>query len=96
MIKAMKIILWIIVVVMTVSNIACQGQAAVLTDAEMKKKANELAQKYMIVDTHQDVPYRLTKKKEDISRRTKEGESRFVFRWDSVSAFHLTGERSSA
>jgi len=30
--------------------------------------------KYIIVDTHQDVPYRLKKKMEDISRRTEEGD----------------------
>ncbi len=53
---------------------ACQEQAKTLTDSEMKKKANEIAQKYMIVDTHQDVPYRLIKKMEDISQRTEEGE----------------------
>jgi membrane dipeptidase len=45
-----------------------------MTDAQMKKKANELAQKFMIVDTHQDVPYRLLKKMEDISQRTEDGE----------------------
>jgi membrane dipeptidase len=71
----MKIILWIIIfVVITVTNIACQEHVKTMTDAEMKKKANELAQKYMIVDTHQDVPYRLSKKMEDISQRTEEGE----------------------
>jgi membrane dipeptidase len=72
--KSINIILCIIIVVMTVSNVACQEQAKTMTDADTKKKANELAQKYMIVDTHQDVPYRLKKKMEDISRRTREGE----------------------
>jgi len=43
-------------------------------DAELRKKANQLAQKYIIVDTHQDVPYRLLKKMEDISKRTEGGE----------------------
>jgi membrane dipeptidase len=51
-----------------------KGQAKVMTDAQMKKKANELAKEFMIVDTHQDVPYRLMKKKEDISRRTEGGD----------------------
>lgn len=37
-------------------------------------KANELAQKILIVDTHQDVPYRLKKKMEDISKRTEHGD----------------------
>ena len=39
----------------------------------LKKKAEELAQKYMIIDTHLDVPYRLKKKMEDISVRTAGG-----------------------
>jgi len=59
---------------MTVFVVGCRKQANTLTDTEMKKKANELAQKYMIVDTHQDVPYRLIKKMEDISQRTEKGE----------------------
>ncbi|MHC4438630.1 MAG: membrane dipeptidase, partial [Planctomycetota bacterium] len=41
---------------------------------DLKKKAEELAQKYMIIDTHLDVPYRLKKKMEDISERTAEGD----------------------
>jgi membrane dipeptidase len=40
----------------------------------LKKKAEELARKYMIVDTHLDVPYRLKKKMEDISVRTAGGD----------------------
>ena len=40
----------------------------------LKKKAQELARKYMIIDTHLDVPYRLKKKMEDISERTAEGD----------------------
>jgi len=40
---------------------------------KLKEKAEELAQKYMIIDTHLDVPYRLKKKMEDISVRTAGG-----------------------
>ena len=36
-------------------------------------RASELAREYLIIDTHQDVPYRLKKKMEDISRRTEGG-----------------------
>jgi len=36
--------------------------------------ANELAQKCIIIDTHQDVPHRLQKKMEDISKRTPGGD----------------------
>ena len=72
--KNRKIIPWIIIVVMAALIIGCQEQAKALTDAQMKKKANEIAQKYMIIDTHQDVPYRLQKKMEDISQRTEKGD----------------------
>jgi len=36
--------------------------------------ANELAQQCIIIDTHQDVPHRLQKKREDISKRTPGGD----------------------
>ena len=41
---------------------------------KLKEKAEELARKYMIIDTHLDVPYRLKKKMEDISERTAGGD----------------------
>jgi len=72
--KNKKIILWIGIVVPAVLVIGCQQQAKIMMDAELRKKANQLAQKYIIVDTHQDVPYRLLKKMEDISKRTEDGE----------------------
>ncbi|MBW7989446.1 MAG: membrane dipeptidase [Planctomycetes bacterium] len=72
--KSIKIISWIIIIVTAALIISCQQQAITLTDAELKIKANEIAQKYMIVDTHQDVPYRLIKKMEDISQRTEKGD----------------------
>jgi membrane dipeptidase len=54
----------------------CPGQAETKGDIELKlkKKAEELTQKYMIIDTHLDVPYRLKKKMEDISVRTAGGD----------------------
>ncbi len=69
-----KIILWIAIVVPAVLVIGCQQQANIMMDTKLRKKANQLAQKCIIVDTHQDVPYRLLKKMEDISKRTKGGE----------------------
>ena len=44
-----------------------------IADSELRMKASELAQNYLIVDTHQDVPYRLRKRMEDISKRTTGG-----------------------
>ena len=72
--KSIQIISWIIIIATAALIIGCQQQAKTLTDAELKIKANEIAQKYMIVDTHQDVPYRLIKKMEDISQRTEKGD----------------------
>jgi membrane dipeptidase len=72
--KSIQIISWIIIIATAVLIIGCQQQAKTLTDAELKIMAYEIAQKYMIVDTHQDVPYRLIKKMEDISQRTEKGE----------------------
>jgi membrane dipeptidase len=45
---------------------------------DLNKKAHELAQRFIIVDTHIDVPYRLREKMEDISQRTKEGHFDYV------------------
>jgi len=42
-------------------------------DEKLKKKAEQLAHKYIIVDTHIDVPYRLHHKMEDISNATGDG-----------------------
>ncbi|MBL7817060.1 MAG: dipeptidase [Saprospiraceae bacterium] len=41
-------------------------------------KANALAQKYVIVDAHVDVPYRLKAKMEDVSVRTPKGDFDYV------------------
>ena len=42
------------------------------------KKADELAHRYIIVDAHVDVPYRLMAKMEDISVRTPKGDFDYV------------------
>lgn len=41
-------------------------------------RANDLAQKFLMVDTHIDVPYRLEKKDADISQRTPDGDFDYV------------------
>jgi membrane dipeptidase len=70
-----KMSLRVIIVLLTGLVAACSGQTEKKGDIELKlkKKAQELARKYMIVDTHLDVPYRLKKKMEDISKRTAGG-----------------------
>jgi membrane dipeptidase len=48
------------------------------TDAELREKANKLAHEFIIVDTHVDVPYRLSEKMADISQRTADGDFDYV------------------
>jgi membrane dipeptidase len=43
-------------------------------EKQLRSKANELAQKFMILDTHQDTPWRLRKERQDISERTPGGD----------------------
>ena len=62
-------IVWAAVVLAGFGN----GAAAVKND-EANVKAQELAQEIIIIDTHQDVPYRLGKQMEDISQRTEHGD----------------------
>jgi len=47
-------------------------------DSKLREKANQLAQKFIIVDTHVDVPFRLREKMEDISMRTESGDFDYV------------------
>jgi membrane dipeptidase len=46
----------------------------VMSDEELKLKADSLAKNFIIIDTHVDIPYRLTDKWEDISQRTENGD----------------------
>jgi membrane dipeptidase len=48
------------------------GRGGILT--QNRSNAVALSEKYMIIDTHLDVPYRLKKRQQDISRRTREGD----------------------
>ncbi len=49
-----------------------------LSDDELKAKADKLAQQFIIVDTHIDIPYRLKMHWEDISQRTPDGDFDYV------------------
>jgi membrane dipeptidase len=66
----------VVTIFLAVLAAACPAQTQKVGDIDLnlKKKAQELAQKYMIIDTHLDVPYRLKKKMEDISERTAGGD----------------------
>lgn len=49
-----------------------------IIDPVLMERANELAQKFIIVDGHIDVPYRLKNKWEDISQKTPEGHFDYI------------------
>jgi membrane dipeptidase len=50
------------------------AEAAEEKKQDLTSTANEVAQKYLLVDTHIDVPYRLEEKWEDVTGPTKEGD----------------------
>jgi membrane dipeptidase len=64
--------IWIVCVAVLLAGHG-DGTSAAAND-EVNVKAKELAQEYILIDTHQDVPYRLTKQVEDISKRTEHGD----------------------
>ena len=68
-------VLSIFLIVIVVTTIAgCVGAQSARTDAELRNRANELAQQFIIVDGHIDVPYRLDHFWEDISGKTIGGD----------------------
>ena len=46
---------------------ASESDSSNTEDDALRERAEELAQQYLIVDGHVDIPYRLTEKMEDIS-----------------------------
>ncbi len=67
-----------ILFVLIFNFLACQQKPVptpkTLSDAELEEKASRLAQEFIIVDTHIDVPDRLRGKMADISQRTEDGD----------------------
>jgi membrane dipeptidase len=53
-------------------------QKAKISDETLRKKADELAHKFIIVDGHVDLPYRLNAKMEDVSVQTQGGDFDYV------------------
>lgn len=60
------------------SAILAQSRSKPLDTLALRAKAEKMAQKFLIVDTHIDVPYRLLRKMDDISVRTADGEFDYV------------------
>ncbi len=56
----------------------CQTQNEEKSEAQLREKAEKLAQEFLIIDTHIDVPFRLYRNMVDISKRTEKGEFDYV------------------
>jgi len=52
---------------------ALESMATVIDDIALRSQAQELAHQCLLIDTHQDTPYRLSHHPEDISARTAHG-----------------------
>ncbi len=61
--------------ILLASVVACRPET---TDAppsvDLEQRAQELARRFILIDTHIDVPYRLEENMEDISQRTERGD----------------------
>jgi len=74
MYRTHKLILLAAITAAALSIAGCTRQLSMEEKKQLQTKANELAQRFMIVDTHQDAPWRLRKKEQDISVRTPDGD----------------------
>ncbi|VAW27346.1 Zn-dependent dipeptidase-like protein [hydrothermal vent metagenome] len=74
--------LFYILSISIIGTFSCQQKVAEeekeLTDAEIYQLADSLAHKFIIVDGHVDIPYRLWNHPEDISVRTENGHFDYV------------------
>jgi len=59
----------LVVTVSTVSTVAAE-----VNKPDLASAANGIAQKYLLVDTHVDVPYRLEDEWSDVTRKTEDGD----------------------
>ena len=74
----MKKLLFSVLVIITTGIYAKPKPRKMSDDAILRKKAETLAHKFIIVDGHVDLPYRLHKKMEDVSVQTKSGDFDYV------------------
>ena len=57
------------ILVMTVNTVAAE-----VNKPDLASAANGIAQKYLLVDTHVDVPYRLEEEWSDVTEKTEDGD----------------------
>lgn len=72
------IALQFIVTLPVVLNLCDSPSARAETDAELRSRARQLAQKLLILDTHMDTPYEVRKTGYDISVRAEKGQFDYV------------------
>jgi membrane dipeptidase len=75
MIKQQTLIFTILILILFII-FACEQKTTEdmqQTDIQLKETAEELAQKFIIIDGHIDLPYRLRSNPEDVSTRTERG-----------------------
>jgi membrane dipeptidase len=65
---------FILLAVLPVLLLACAPQERIGTDEELLSRARDLAQRFIIVDGHIDVPYRMTLDPEDVTEATARGD----------------------
>ena len=70
--------LLLILILITTGTFAKPKPRKISDDAILRKKAETLAHKFIIVDGHVDLPYRLHKKMEDVSVQTQSGDFDYV------------------
>lgn len=74
--------LFYILTISIITTFSCQQKEGQedkqLTDAQLHKLADSLAHKFIIVDGHVDIPYRMWNHLEDISARTEKGHFDYV------------------
>jgi membrane dipeptidase len=74
----MKKITLLLLILATTGIYAKPKPRKILDDATLRKKADMLAHKFIIVDGHVDLPYRLHHKMEDVSVQTQGGDFDYV------------------
>jgi membrane dipeptidase len=57
------------ILALTVNSVAAE-----VNKPDLASSANRIAQQYLLVDTHVDVPYRLQEEWSDVSKSTKDGD----------------------
>jgi len=72
--RSKNTILWLALFLSAACTVGCHRQTGTSASVNLRRIAKDLAQELIIVDAHQDVPWRLRKQTQDISKRTRTGD----------------------